>query len=118
MDADTNADNAGDNHGGADTNIRVAVRCRPFNSKERANAEQSIVRIYPDQIILTNPANSGEEHKFGFDILFGCQNIQSESRYFGFTLGRKSVHQNLLIFIIFERIFNYPWFMLRKQGFI
>ena len=78
MDADTNADNAGDNHGGADTNIRVAVRCRPFNSKERANAEQSIVRIYPDQIILTNPANSGEEHKFGFDILFGEDSLQQD----------------------------------------
>lgn len=53
------------------TNVRVAVRCRPFNTKEKANGETSCVRITSshDQLVLTNPAGNGEEHSFAFDLV-------------------------------------------------
>ena len=52
-----------------DTNVRVAVRCRPFNEKERNNGETSCVKILSDKVILTNPNSSGEEHSFAFDLI-------------------------------------------------
>jgi hypothetical protein len=53
------------------TNVRVAVRCRPFNSKEKSNGETSCVRISSnhDQLVLTNPSGTGEEHSFAFDLV-------------------------------------------------
>lgn len=42
--------------GRLDTNVLVAVRCRPLNSKERGNNETSCVRFLSDQITLVNPA--------------------------------------------------------------
>lgn len=61
-----------------DTNIKVAVRCRPLNSKERVNGEQTCVKVYPDQIILTNPDNKTEEHSFAFDLVFPDDISQEE----------------------------------------
>lgn len=59
-----------------ETNIRVAVRCRPLSTKEKANAEQSCVKIQSGVITLT--ATNEEEHKFGFDLLFGIDSRQDE----------------------------------------
>lgn len=53
-----------------DTNIKVAVRCRPLNSKERGNAEPICVKISTEQVVMTNPANPSEEHSFAFDLVF------------------------------------------------
>lgn len=61
-----------------DTNIKVAVRCRPFNTKEKNNNEGSCVRITSSQITLTNPDVPSEEHSFGFDILFDQDSRQEE----------------------------------------
>ena len=61
---------------GEDTNVRVAVRCRPFNSKEKGNNEASCVKIFDDHLVLTNPV-SGEEHNFAFDLIFD-QNTRQE----------------------------------------
>lgn len=61
-----------------ETTVRVAVRCRPFNSKEKANGEASCVRIYSDQVVLVNPANSSEEHSFAFDLVID-ENATQES---------------------------------------
>ena len=61
-----------------DTNIKVAVRCRPLNSKERNNGEPVCVKIFPDQIVMTNPANAGEEHSFAFDLVFNEDSTQIE----------------------------------------
>jgi hypothetical protein len=61
-----------------DTNILVAVRCRPFNSKEKNNNEASCVRIYNDQITLVNPAGNGDDHTFGFDLIFDENSRQEE----------------------------------------
>lgn len=51
-----------------DTNVRVAVRCRPFSNKEKNNGEESCVKIQPDRIVLMNPVTH-EEHGFGFDLV-------------------------------------------------
>jgi kinesin family protein 1/kinesin family protein 3/17 len=59
-----------------ETTVRVAVRCRPFNSKEKANGETSCVKIYSDQVVLVNPANSGEEHSFAFDMVIDENSTQ------------------------------------------
>lgn len=63
---------------GEDTNVRVAVRCRPFNTKEKANGETSCVRISTDHLVLVNPNGSGEEHNFAFDLIFD-QNSRQQS---------------------------------------
>ncbi|KAJ1437629.1 P-loop containing nucleoside triphosphate hydrolase protein [Ochromonadaceae sp. CCMP2298] len=52
-----------------ETTVRVAVRCRPFNSREKANGETSCVRITSDQIVLVNPSGHSEEHSFAFDTV-------------------------------------------------
>lgn len=59
-----------------DTNIRVAVRCRPFNSKEKGNGEESCIKIGSDHVVLTNP-NGLEEHSFAFDFIFDQDSEQS-----------------------------------------
>lgn len=51
------------------TNVQVAVRCRPFSTKEKNNGEVSCVRITDSHITLTNPSNSADEHNFAFDVL-------------------------------------------------
>ena len=61
-----------------ETTVRVAVRCRPFNSKEKANNESSCVRISSDQVVLVNPAGHNEEHSFAFDLVID-ENATQES---------------------------------------
>ena len=61
-----------------DTTVRVAVRCRPFNSREKANGESSCVKIRSDQVVLVNPAGNNEEHSFAFDLVID-ENATQES---------------------------------------
>jgi hypothetical protein len=61
-----------------ETTVRVAVRCRPFNGKEKANGESSCVRISKDQVVLINPAGHNEEHSFAFDLVID-ENFTQES---------------------------------------
>mmetsp|Transcript_124405 Transcript_124405/g.265106 ORF Transcript_124405/g.265106 Transcript_124405/m.265106 type:complete len:1170 (+) Transcript_124405:123-3632(+) len=65
--------------GGGDC-VKVAVRCRPANSKEIANNEKSIVEMNeafvgadedPGSVVLNDPAGVEEPAKFAFDIVFG-----------------------------------------------
>lgn len=58
------------------TNIRVAVRCRPFNSREKNLGAVSCVKYSDSQLTLTDPS-SGETHNFGFDILFDQNSLQT-----------------------------------------
>ena len=55
--------------GEATTNVRVAVRCRPFNTKEKNAGEVSCVKMTEKQLVLTNPNNLSEEHTFAFDLV-------------------------------------------------
>jgi len=61
---------------GAATNVRVAVRCRPFNSREKGMNEVSCVQIVDDNVYLTNPIPGGEKHSFAFDVVFGDNSVQ------------------------------------------
>jgi hypothetical protein len=60
-----------------DTNIRVAVRCRPLSSKEKGNGEVPCAKLNDGVITLVNPVNN-EEHSFAFDVLFGPDCYQSD----------------------------------------
>ena len=60
-----------------DTNVKVAVRCRPFNAKEKSSGEVSCVKITSDHITLTDPRGNGEEHSFAFDIIFDQDSLQT-----------------------------------------
>lgn len=46
------------------TNIKVAVRCRPMSSNERARGEQSCFRIENQTACLENPANPNDIHRY------------------------------------------------------
>ena len=63
---------------GSDLTVRVAVRCRPFNSKEKANGESSIVTFTDQQIVIRDPNNPGEVQNFGFDLLFDENSKQED----------------------------------------
>lgn len=45
------------------TNIKVAVRCRPFSTSERSRGEQSCFRIEHGTACLENPANASDIHR-------------------------------------------------------
>ncbi len=55
----------------------MAVRCRPFSSKEKGNNEVSCVTISEGQLVLTNPSGSNEEHSFAFDLVYDENSIQT-----------------------------------------
>jgi hypothetical protein len=57
-------------HESGDSNVRVAVRVRPFNSTETANGEISCVTIHKDRIVLANLNDSSEDQSFAFDLIF------------------------------------------------
>ncbi len=60
-----------------DTNVRVAVRCRPLSKKELGNGETSIIDITSDKLVITDPSPNGEPHSFGFDLLFDSDSEQT-----------------------------------------
>ena len=60
-----------------DSNVRVAVRCRPFSSTEKANGEVSCVTIFKDRIVLANPNNASDEQSFAFDLIFDQSSFQA-----------------------------------------
>lgn len=61
-----------------DTNVRVAVRCRPFNNRENGLGEKSCVKFSDGQLTLVNPANAADEHQFRFDLIFDQKSRQEE----------------------------------------
>ena len=59
----------------ATTNVKVAVRCRPFNSRETAVGDTGCIRFMEGQLVMTNPA-TGEDVPFAFDIIFDQDSTQ------------------------------------------
>ena len=60
-----------------DTNVRVAVRCRPLNDREKNMPDMAkCIDMANGQIVITGP--TGEEHSFGFDHMFGENSTQIE----------------------------------------
>lgn len=45
------------------TNIKVAVRCRPFSTSEQSRGEKSCFRIENGTACLENPANPADIHR-------------------------------------------------------
>lgn len=60
------------------TNIKVAIRCRPLNTKEITNGDANCVRIHGTQITLFNPTRPEEQHNFGFDLIFDEHSKQED----------------------------------------
>lgn len=67
-------------HEEGDTNVRVAVRCRPFNDREKAMSggdnKSQCIEISGSNVIITGP--NGEDHSFAFDNVFGMNSTQPE----------------------------------------
>lgn len=51
----------------ATESVKVAVRVRPFNSREKDRNATCIVRMQGPKTVLINP-DSGEEKDFAFDV--------------------------------------------------
>lgn len=51
------------------TNIKVAVRCRPFSTSERSRGERSCFRIENGTACLENPANPADIHRWALSQL-------------------------------------------------
>lgn len=63
---------------GKDENIKVAVRCRPLNSKERESNFKMIVEVDENrgEIIVTHPAGNCKPKTFAFDFAYGIESEQ------------------------------------------
>lgn len=62
-----------------DTNVRVAVRFRPLNDRERAINDTSCAQINGNQIALSHAAaNASDEKNFAFDFIFDENSLQTE----------------------------------------
>lgn len=53
----------------AEENIKVAVRVRPFNQREKDANSRLIVDMMGNQTVLTNPKND-EEKSFAYDYSY------------------------------------------------
>lgn len=68
--------------------VKVAIRCRPQNTKEVNSGEANIVEIEeafvdsgaPGGVVLNDPAGNEEPAKFKFDIVFGLS-VRQEDVY-------------------------------------
>jgi kinesin family protein 1 len=54
----------------AEENLKVAVRVRPFNQREKDANSKLCVAMTGSQTIITNPKNPAEEKKFAFDYSY------------------------------------------------
>ncbi|KAK7012042.1 Kinesin-like protein kif28p [Biomphalaria glabrata] len=55
----------------AEENVKVAVRVRPFNAREKARSAQLIISMVGNQTIIKDPANmSAEPKNFAFDYSY------------------------------------------------
>jgi hypothetical protein len=52
------------------TNVRVAVRMRPFNARETDMSAQRVVSMEGNTVRLIEDLNAGTEHQFSFDFCF------------------------------------------------
>ena len=53
----------------SEENIKVAVRVRPFNGREKEASSKLCVSMAGNQTIITNP-KTGEEKKFAYDFSY------------------------------------------------
>lgn len=53
----------------SEENLRVAVRVRPFNGREKNSNSKLIVSMKGNQTIITDP-NTNEEKKYAYDFSY------------------------------------------------
>ena len=54
-----------------DNNVRVVVRCRPFNSREKEIGDiNSCITIGQNHLDIKKGSNPADHHHFAFDVLF------------------------------------------------
>ncbi|KAF2278211.1 kinesin-domain-containing protein [Westerdykella ornata] len=66
-------------------NIKVVVRCRPFNSREIARNAQCIVQMKGEQTILTPPSNIEAKSKATKGALDGPKTFAFDKSYWSFN---------------------------------
>ena len=62
------------------TSVKVAVRVRPFNSREKAANSVTIIRMDGGDTYITNPEN-GQEKKYGFDYSYWSHDGFNDPEY-------------------------------------
>ncbi|KAH7123790.1 kinesin family protein-like protein [Dendryphion nanum] len=65
-------------------NIKVVVRCRPFNGRETARNAQCIVQMKGDQTVLTPPSNFEAKGKNAKAALDGAKTFAFDKSYWSF----------------------------------
>jgi len=53
--------------------VKVAVRCRPMNSKETERGSQCVVEIneHDKTVVLKQPGDAADGRKFTYDYVYG-----------------------------------------------
>ena len=57
-------------HKDEEENVKVAVRVRPFNKREKDRKAKCIVTMNGPNTVITNPEGDGETKKFAFDYSY------------------------------------------------
>jgi hypothetical protein len=77
--------------------VQVAVRCRPFNSREKAMNSPCIVQMDENQQTIITNLENGEEKKYSFDYSYWSHEPKSDRHINNTivydTLGRGVLHQ-------------------------
>lgn len=61
-----------------ETNVRVAVRFRPMNDREKALNDTNCIHINNNQVALNANVAGNEDKNFAFDFVFDENCLQSE----------------------------------------
>merc|ERR1719410_2110087 len=63
-----------------DDNVKVAVRCRPFNKRETKLKSCNVIDVDPStcQIIMNKPDEPSKSKSFRFDYVYGANSTQKE----------------------------------------
>ena len=54
----------------AEENLKVAVRVRPFNQREKDASSKLIIAMTGNQTIISDPKNAAEPKKYAFDYSY------------------------------------------------
>lgn len=54
----------------ADENVKVAVRVRPFNQREKEAGSTLVVSMTGNQTLISKPKSNEEPKKFAFDYSY------------------------------------------------
>ena len=60
--------------------VKVCIRCRPLNDKEKANGNEKVVSVPPgrSEIFVIRPGGNEEPKQFTFDLTYGDDAMQEK----------------------------------------